>query len=91
MAHYRRRNIACLAVAALGLMSCAARNVQWSRPDGQAVSPQQIALDRAACEGEMQKANMSAGENHVILGQSRGMRAVYNGCMASKGYLPSDN
>lgn len=90
MADNWRRHRALVALAAFGLTSCATPSPQWMRPDGQAISPQQMTLDRAACQGETQKANMGAGENMAIAGYSRQMLEVYNGCMAAHGYLPLD-
>lgn len=75
-------------IGAVMLAGCATAPTSWTRPDGQTPATAQLQLDETACRGEVDKANMDAGENRVILGESRAMRSVFDGCMASKGYLP---
>jgi hypothetical protein len=53
--------------------------------------PAQFEADQTICKGEVSKADIGAGENRVILGMSRDMQAVYNGCMAQHGYMAASN
>lgn len=74
----------------LGLLlsACAQTEPIYQRVGGAA---SQFDLDKAACRGEAEKANMSIGEDRALLtgvfGMSRQMRTVYDGCMAAHGYL----
>lgn len=94
-----RKSVAFLLM--VGLLGCAPQvKSLWIRADGQTGrdSPaveQQFAMDKAVCEGEMQKANMS-GSNYcqglagcVVAGAVRGqqMETVGKGCMAERGYM----
>lgn len=45
----------------------------------------QFELDKIVCEGELAKANLSQAPGAVLVNTS--LRAVYNGCMAQKGYI----
>lgn len=73
------------------LVGCAEAGHTWKRLDGLAVASERIEADKLACKGEAAKANLSAGREAVLapdtFGWSGGMRAVYFGCMAEKGYL----
>lgn len=78
----------------------------WVRTDGRSGSgnpalEQQIAVDKTVCNGESQKANLSAGTNpyggivaHAVEESRRQSAAgsVFEGCMATKGYVlvPAD-
>lgn len=93
MAHKRRGKLGLgTAAAALLLTGCATPSPAWMRADGQPIYPQQFALDRAACTGEVQKTNLAAGRNTVynpdVFGYTGPLLAVFNGCMADRGYLP---
>ncbi|MGH6875934.1 MAG: hypothetical protein ACREHV_01005 [Rhizomicrobium sp.] len=90
--------------AALALAGCATaaqEQLAWVRADGQPIAGnpallQQYQLDHTACEGEMQKANLS-GQTFCPGGaiacaindveRQRSMLAVGKGCMANRGYL----
>jgi hypothetical protein len=78
-----------LGLCALG--GCATQQATFYRPDGHPIDQNQLALDRAACNGEAMKANMAAGNNAAeltnVFGYSAEMQTVFNGCMANRGYL----
>lgn len=84
---------ATLALAsAFCLLGCVQAPKAWNRTDGLPIGGMQLEADTAACKGEANKANLSAGRSAVLspdlFGYSSGMMAVYRGCMAEKGYLP---
>ena len=62
----------------------------WRRVDGQPIDAAQLDVDKTACRGEMNEANMTAGNNArlhpEVFGYSEGMISAYNGCMAQNGY-----
>jgi PBP1b-binding outer membrane lipoprotein LpoB len=69
-------------LGALVLGGCATTTAQsenWTRADGQPISPQQLALDKTACDGMVQKAPVS--------GLSGPPSRIYNGCMAERGWV----
>jgi PBP1b-binding outer membrane lipoprotein LpoB len=69
-------------LGALALGGCATTTAQsedWTRADGQPISPQQLALDKIACEGIVQKAPVS--------GSSGPLSRIYNDCMAERGWV----
>lgn len=96
-----RKTIA--AVLAIGLVGCASPPPPkvWVRTDGKIMTgnpalEQQAALDKTMCNGEAQKASLSAGTNyygsllvHSVEENRRDQAAggVFEGCMASKGYV----
>lgn len=98
-----------LALSIISLAGCAKPPppLLWVRTDGRSAhdSPaleQQIGLDKTMCNGDAQKANLSAGTNpyggivpHAIEDSRRqgATNSVFEGCMASKGYalVPADN
>ena len=70
--------------AGASVFGCASQPVAWQRVDGRA--PTDLAQAQTICEGEMQKANLSAGQAAGII-PGRGMIAVYDGWMAAHGYM----
>lgn len=78
----------CLAAAAIA-GGCTAG--YWHRAsDGLRVDAQpelltQFQLDKTYCEGEMAKANLATGAGAIM--QTTSLQAVFNGCMAGKGYI----
>ena len=85
---------------AAGLSGCQTAN-QWTRADGKLIADdatlvKQLELDRLACEGEVSKANMSAGSNFGMNSAASLQNTIVNvadqniirrGCMANKGYV----
>jgi hypothetical protein len=86
----------------LAVSACATpKPLVWLKTDGQYVagSPAletQFSIDRTACDGEAQKANLSAGTNYMggafarAIEEGRRNQAaerVLDGCMAGKGYV----
>ncbi len=62
-----------------------------TRVDGQPVDAAQLDVDKTVCQGEMDQANMAAGNNARL--HPRGIRVhrrhdfrFYSGCMAQNGY-----
>jgi hypothetical protein len=82
----RVRLLLCLLLA-----SCAAEPKDWTRPDGHAISSAQLQLDKTACKGEVDKANMNGNSNISSVDMPLGMdpqdMRVFKGCMAARGYL----
>lgn len=70
------------------LAACATAPKAWTRPDGKAPSPEQVALDETACHGEQQRAQLSGNFKTGLAGVERYNQGVdvYVGCMASHGY-----
>jgi PBP1b-binding outer membrane lipoprotein LpoB len=69
-------------IGALALGGCATTTAQsenWTRTDGQPISPQQLALDKIACDRMVQAAPVS--------GSSGPLSGVYNDCMAKRGWV----
>ena len=62
----------------------------WTRVDGQPIDAAQLDGDKTLCRGEMDQANMAAGNNArlhpEVFGYSEGMISVYSSCMAQNGY-----
>jgi hypothetical protein len=62
----------------------------WTRVDGQPIDSAQLEADKTACRGEMDQANMAAGNNArlhpEVWGYTDGMISTYSGCMAHNGY-----
>ena len=62
----------------------------WTRVDGQPVDAAQLDVDKSVCRGQMDEANMAAGNNArlhpEVFGYSEGMISVYSSCMAQNGY-----
>jgi hypothetical protein len=62
----------------------------WRRADGQSLDAGQFDLDKTVCRGEMDRANMAAGNNARLNPETWGytddMISVYSGCMAQNGY-----
>jgi hypothetical protein len=99
----RGATLACVMLSATVLWGCAHQpevQMVWIRADGARVSTNpslqsQFELDRTACEGEMQRANMSGTQycrglaDCMVAGAIRGnqMQQVGKGCMADRGYL----
>jgi hypothetical protein len=93
----RRMRFVCIAVsAAIALTGCAsaptssAPKTTWVRADGKRgagdpVLLQQFEKDRAACQGELQKANPSGPA--VAQSRTEASREVGADCMAAKGYV----
>jgi hypothetical protein len=93
----RRMRFVCIAVsAAIALTGCAsaptssAPKTTWVRADGKRgagdpVLLQQFEKDRAACQGELQKANPSGPA--VAQNRTEASREVGADCMAAKGYV----
>lgn len=89
--------IALSSAFALCLAGCAAQTqMVWSKGDGPPPTPTQFELDKVACEGEVQRANLGAGNAYcrgiagcAVTGIVRGVQLadVRKGCMAAKGYL----
>jgi hypothetical protein len=76
--------------SAVVLGGCASEPKAWVRPDGQAINPAQLELDKTACQGEVSKANLPASfqNDHITaLGPSPAATDAYRDCMASRGYL----
>jgi hypothetical protein len=73
----------------VALGACAQEHVDWMRVDGR-TDTRQLELDQIVCRGEANKANRAAGNDKAIapeiFGYSSGMRAVFDGCMAQRGY-----
>jgi hypothetical protein len=65
---------------ALTLAGCAAKSVAIGRPDSQPVNKAQLEHDKTACKGEAVKAS-------VLGGPRSEMKAVFDGCMAQRGYF----
>lgn len=79
-----------LGVLCLLLAGCAAEPKDWTRPDGHPINQTQLELDRTACKGEVDKANMSGKHDSSVdmpLGMDPQDMRVFKGCMASRGYL----
>jgi hypothetical protein len=68
-------------IPALLLAGCATAPATWIMADGRSSTPEQFALDQAACRGEMEKSLFTYQE------KLNPLDAVYAGCMASHGYL----
>ncbi len=80
----------------LAIAGCAtAPAPTWTRIDGRPMTPDQLTLDQTACQGEMQKTNLT---NTVKSGiafdangpyntKDRALDQVYVGCMAQRGYI----
>ena len=76
--------------SAVVLGGCASESKAWVRPDGQAINPAQLELDKTACQGELSKANLPVtfqNDHITALGPSPVATDVYRDCMASRGYL----
>ena len=76
--------------SAVVLGGCASESKAWVRPDGQAINPAQLELDKTACQGELSKANLAGplqNDHITTLGPSPRATDVYRDCMASRGYL----
>ena len=76
--------------SAVVLGGCASESKAWVRPDGQAINPAQLELDKTACQGELSKANPPGplqNDHITTLGPSPTITDVYRDCMASRGYL----
>jgi hypothetical protein len=76
------------------LVGCAAEPKDWTRPDGQPISPAQLQLDRTACKGEVEKAAVTGQARSTVdmpLGMDKQDMRVFTGCMASRGYLAKGN
>lgn len=94
----RMRWVIGVCVVAVLAVGCAQQQrMMWVRADGQSgpTAATQFEMDRAACEGEMQKANLS-GSSYcrgfgdclgTSIARGQAMTTVGKGCMASKGYL----
>jgi len=83
-----------IAAAPIFLTACAHTPQLWTRADGKDITQNQLMADQAACRGDTERANLSAGDNAQIgsrmFGYSGSLETVYEGCMASRGYLPLD-
>lgn len=69
-------------IGALALGGCATTTAQsenWTRTNGQPISPQQLALDKIACDRMVQSAPVS--------GFSGPPSRIYSGCMAERGWV----
>jgi hypothetical protein len=66
----------------------------WARVDGQPVDVAQLDVDKTVCRGEMDQANMAAGNNArlhpEVFGYTDGMISVYRDCMAQNGYTAAN-
>lgn len=79
------------------LVSCVSTPKTWTRADGQPQTSTQTTLDLTACQGEMQKSNLSSTMepgialtmNGPIEVRSNAMGQVFAGCMAARGYVGS--
>jgi hypothetical protein len=74
----------------LFLAGCAAEPKGWTRPDGRSINSTQLEMDRTACKGEVDKANMAGKHDSSVdmpLGMDPQDMRVFKGCMASHGYL----
>jgi hypothetical protein len=72
------------------LASCAAEPKAWTRPDGRPINSTQLELDRTACKGEVDKANMAGKHDSSVdmpLGMDPQDMRVFKSCMAARGYL----
>lgn len=78
-----------IALLSLMLAGCVAERSVWLRADGKPETGPQIQLDKAACLGEVQKANMAPVYGGLAGAITRDVQAndVARGCMAEKGYL----
>lgn len=85
-----------LLVAALCVGGCASSGISgWSRIDGRAEDPQQLAADQTVCRGEMDKAGLSSnreprftiGQSGIVSERRAAMTSVFEGCMAQRGYV----
>jgi hypothetical protein len=74
-------------IASASLAGCATLPSAWTRADGRPVDAAQLQLDRSVCNGEMQKANLAAGDSAAEFYLSSAEVDVYTGCMAQHGYL----
>jgi len=85
------KQISTLAVIGMLISACAFPAQLWRRIDGGAAVSAQLSADELVCKGEAHKANASAGKAGVDfadqLGYSDDMMAVFNGCMAQRGYV----
>jgi hypothetical protein len=94
------------AASIFSLSACAAPPPAkvWVRTDGKVVTgnpalEQQSQLDKTVCRGESEKAGLAAGTNYyggiITHAAEEGRRnqstsAVFEGCMATKGYVLAD-
>lgn len=74
---------------AFSVCGCASAPKTWTRPDGAPIVSSQLQLDLTACKGEVQKANMAAGDDapYEIPGLQTPRADIMSGCMAQRGYL----
>jgi hypothetical protein len=75
----------------LALTGCGHDSVPatWTRVDKKPVDTAQLSVDKTICNGEMHKANLSAGDAGSD-GISKAMMSVFTGCMAQHGYYTAD-
>lgn len=84
-----RASLAVIANAAV-LSGCVSEPKAWVRPDGQAINPSQLELDRTACKGEVERAAIAGQSESTVdnpVGMDRQDNRAFLGCMASYGYL----
>lgn len=64
----------------------------WIKASGPPASPEQLALDQSACQGEMKRANLNRTLKPlietVVSPPENDLIEVYTGCMAGRGYIP---
>lgn len=64
----------------------------WQRVDGKPFSDSQLQADRAFCQGEVTKADLSntaraRGDYEFALGHDGKLQNVMIGCMGGRGYI----
>ena len=85
-----RTSLAIFCVVAVAACTAAPVPATWTRADGRAIDPTQLAADKTVCRGEMEQAELVTNARGLmpiyLPGQESPSVKVYNGCMAQHGY-----